>query len=123
VAAKSGQFIAVEAGKGQFLRVNQRNLAEQRIVKNVITGASGLGTSAKENVAPVMTSESASSLPRAGKSHTLQVSLLATAFNIYTILVVVPWRNVTEMGATRYALIIMITKIVKMYFIPFFYRV
>jgi len=33
VAAKSGQFTADEAGKGQFLRGNRRNLAGEEVVR------------------------------------------------------------------------------------------
>jgi len=35
MAAKSGQFTADETGKGQFLRENQRNLAEDGVVRKI----------------------------------------------------------------------------------------
>jgi len=34
VAAKSGQFVAGEAGKGPFLRGNRRNLAKENCEKD-----------------------------------------------------------------------------------------
>jgi len=76
VVAKSGQFIADDTGKGQFLQENRRNLAEEGVVRKISSpksetgvpnlcnyGASGLGIWIKGSVAPVLASESTSSLP------------------------------------------------------------
>jgi len=87
MATKSGQFRADETGKGQFLRGNRRNQAEERVVKDFAPGSIAgvsyfcndrgqwLGTRAKESVAPVLASESANSLPGLG-TRFAQVSLL-----------------------------------------------
>jgi len=37
VAAKSGQFTAGEAGKGQFVRGNRRNLAKEKVVRYILS--------------------------------------------------------------------------------------
>jgi len=37
VAVKLGQFIAGETEKGQFLRRNRRNLAEERFLRKILS--------------------------------------------------------------------------------------
>jgi len=76
VAAKSRQFTADKTGKGQFLQGNQKNLAEEGVVRkssppqrvasvsNLCNSRSqGQGTWVMGSVAPVLASESARSFP------------------------------------------------------------
>jgi len=76
LAAKSGQFIADETGKGQFFRGNQGKLAEEGIVRKISSSkrvarvpnlsngwSQWAETWVEESVTPVLASESGSSFP------------------------------------------------------------
>jgi len=75
VAAKSEQFTMSKTGKGQFFKRHRRNLAEERVVRKVLSSGSIAGmpylcndraneleTWEKKSAAAVLASKSASSL-------------------------------------------------------------